>query len=84
MMKHLLSTTAIVLALATPTLAQNTPTHESRQEAREVTALNLLQAKGYRNFKTVRVSGDSFVVDATRNGKDVTVTINPDSGQIGI
>ena len=85
MLKHLLSTTAIVLALATPALAQNAPTTpRSTQENREVAALNLLEAKGYRNFKTVRESGDNFVVDATRDGKDVTVTINPDTGQIGI
>jgi Peptidase propeptide and YPEB domain len=83
MMKHLLSTTAIVLALATPALAQNAPTTpRSTQEAREVAALNLLEAKGYRDFKTVRVNGENFIIDAVRGGKNVTVTINPDAGQI--
>jgi hypothetical protein len=76
---------ATSLMMTASAFAQNAPTTpRSTQEAREVTALNLLEAKGYRNFKTVRESGENFVVDATRDGKNVTVTINPDTGQIGI
>jgi hypothetical protein len=52
------------------------------QGDREVTALNLLAAKGYRDFRTVRASGGNFIVDAVHGGKNVTVTINPDTGQI--
>jgi hypothetical protein len=54
----------------------------SSQGDREVRALNLLEAKGYRHFMTVREHGRQFIVDATRAGKKVTVTINPDNGQI--
>ena len=49
---------------------------------REVTALNLLVAKGYRDFKTVRANGKNFIVDAVHGGKSLMVTINPDTGQI--
>jgi hypothetical protein len=72
-MKDLLSTTAIVLALATPALSV----------VGAFCALNLLEAKGYRDFRTVRESGPNFLVDAARDGKNVTV-INRDTGQIGI
>jgi uncharacterized membrane protein YkoI len=47
---------------------------------REVTALNLLEAKGYRNFTAVRQDGTNFDVDANRRGQKVTIAINPDTG----
>jgi uncharacterized membrane protein YkoI len=49
---------------------------------RKVTALNLLEAKGYRDFTAVRTDGASFDVDAMRHGQKVTAVVNPDTGQI--
>jgi allene oxide cyclase len=67
--------------LTASAFAQNASTGAT-QDDREVTALNLLVAKGYRDFKTVRANGRNFIVDAVHGGKNVTVTINPDTGQI--
>ena len=76
---------AASLMMTASAFAQNASTaHRSTQGDREVTALNLLEAKGYRDFKMVRENGKNFVVDAMRGGKNVTVTINPDTGQTGI
>jgi hypothetical protein len=74
---------AASLMMTVSAFAANAPAvHRSTQGDREVTALNLLEAKGYRDFKTVREHGKVFVVDAMRDGKNVTVTVNPDTGRI--
>jgi hypothetical protein len=65
-----------------PVVPPTAPGAPAAQGDREVTALNLLAAKGYRDFKTIRRSGENFIIDTVHGGKNVTVTINPDTGQI--
>jgi hypothetical protein len=51
------------------------------QGDREVSALNSLEAAGYRNFDNLRASGHDFVATATKAGKTFDVTVLP-SGKI--
>ncbi len=50
--------------------------------ARYTQALNLLEDKGYGNFTNFHKSGNEFQATVTRNGKSMTVTVNPDSGVV--
>ena len=49
---------------------------------REVRALNLLEAKGYRDFSIVHRNGQNFDVNAMLDGKKVMLTVDPATGQI--
>ena len=47
-------------------------------------ALNLLEAKGYGDFHDFKSDGKNFDVTVTRGGKQSTVTVDPDSGQVTV
>ena len=51
--------------------------------ARRMTqALNLLEAKGYGDFKDFRADGQNFDANVTAHGQPFTVIINPDKSQV--
>lgn len=45
-------------------------------------ALNLLEAAGYTDIKSFRSVGASFEASVDQNGKLITVTVDPGTGQI--
>jgi hypothetical protein len=45
-------------------------------------ALNLLVANGYTNIQTIEPQGGQIVAVATRNGRNVTVAVHPQTHQI--
>jgi hypothetical protein len=45
-------------------------------------ALNLLVANGYTNIQTIEPQGGQIVAVATRNGRNVTVAVDPQTHQI--
>ena len=49
---------------------------------RETQALNLLEAKGYGAFTNFRPAGNDFAATVTRDGRTMTVQVNPQSGQV--
>ena len=52
------------------------------QEARMTHALNLLEANGYGDFSNFKQDGRNFAATASRNGKEFTVIVNPDTNQL--
>jgi hypothetical protein len=61
--------------------------HEARSpntpEARRITrALNLIEAKGYGDFENFHAAGRDYDATVTRDGKPVTLTVDPDSGRV--
>jgi len=46
------------------------------------TALNLLEQKGYRDFSSFHRTGRNYEINANRNGKSVTVLVNPDTKSV--
>jgi hypothetical protein len=59
------------------------PTSSNTPSAQRATdALNLLEAKGYGNFKDFRADGSNFDAAVKEFGHQFTVTIDPDSGQV--
>jgi hypothetical protein len=46
---------------------------------RATTALNVLEANGYRDFSTFHPMGHDFAISANQNGKTVTVVVDPES-----
>jgi len=49
---------------------------------RATTALNLLEEKGYRDFSSFHRAGRDYEINANRNGKSVTVLVNPDTKSV--
>jgi len=49
---------------------------------RATTALNLLEQKGYRDFSSFHRAGRDYEINASRNGKSVTVLVNPDTKSV--
>ena len=51
----------------------------STERDRATTALNLLESNGYRDFSTFRPAGRDYEITTNRNGKSMTVVVNPDT-----
>jgi len=45
-------------------------------------ALNLLSADGYFNIQSLTPQGDQFLANATQNGRNVSVLVDPQSGKV--
>ena len=45
-------------------------------------ALNLLEAKGYGDFRDFKQDGTNFAATVTQNGQSFGVVIDPDNNQI--
>jgi hypothetical protein len=45
-------------------------------------ALNLLSADGYFNVQSLTPQGNQFIANATQNGRNVSVIVDPQSGKI--
>ena len=56
----------------------------TRDTPRMTHALNLLEANGYGDFHDFKSDGKNFDVTVTRGGKQSTVTVDPDSGQVTV
>jgi hypothetical protein len=59
--------------------------HRYRRNAsgdRETKALNLLEANGYAQIVQFHPDGRNFDATVKQAGKDVQVTVDPDSGQV--
>jgi hypothetical protein len=56
--------------------------HRDETGDRLTEALNLLVANGYTNVQTIEPQGDQIVAVATRNGRNVTVAVDPQTHQI--
>jgi hypothetical protein len=56
----------------------------TRDTPRMTHALNLLEAQGYGDFHDFKSDGKNFDATVTRNGKQVTVTVDPDSDQVTV
>ena len=70
--------TGAALAATTPTAANHYNSNPA--EARRATqALNLLEAKGYGDFKDFKRDGQNFQATVQRHGKTLTVMVNPDA-----
>lgn len=65
------------LAAATARLDRNAPSVE-----RMTQALNLLEAKGYGDFRDFTADGKDFTASVNDNGRHVTVLVDPDAGTI--
>ena len=65
------------LAMSLPMLGAG-----SQPGDREVRALNLLEAQGYRDFSSVRRSGADFDIRASKAGRQMMLQINPDTGRV--
>lgn len=52
---------------------------EERMESHDpaTTALNILEANGYRDLSTFHPMGHNFAITANQNGKTVTVVVDP-------
>ena len=48
-----------------------------KSQDRATTALNVLEANGYRDFSTFHPMGRNFAITANQNGKKVTVVVDP-------
>lgn len=80
MMKHVAFTLAALALGAVPAFAASasgTPIGN-----RMTNALNLLEAHGYGSFSDFKANGNDFTATVNKNGRDVTVQIDPGSGQI--
>lgn len=53
-----------------------------RSDDRGTKALNLLEASGYAQIEQFRPDGKNFDATVKQGGKEVQVTVDPDSGQI--
>ncbi len=53
-----------------------------RGATRYTDALNILEAKGYNRFTGFKKTGDDFQASVTRNGKQETVVVDPDSHSV--
>jgi hypothetical protein len=47
-------------------------------------ALNLLEAKGYGDFRNFKPDGKNFAATVTRSGKQLSVVVDPDSDQVTV
>lgn len=56
----------------------------TRDTPRMTHALNLLEAKGYGDFHDFKSDGKNFDAAVTRNGKQMTVQVDPDSDQVTV
>jgi hypothetical protein len=45
-------------------------------------ALNVLSADGYFNIQSLTPQGDQFIANATQNGRNVSVLVDPQSGKV--
>jgi hypothetical protein len=52
------------------------------QASRMTAALNALEANGYGDFSNFKPDGSNFSATVTRNGKQATVVVDPDTGQV--
>ena len=84
-----------VIALSGTAIAATAPSHfhavgirasytaPKGPTARRMTeALNILEAKGYGDFKDFHAKGGSFTATVTKNGKAFAVTIDPQSDTV--
>lgn len=56
----------------------------TRDTPRMTHALNLLEAKGYGDFHDFKSDGKNFDATVTRNSKQMTVQVDPDSDQVTV
>jgi hypothetical protein len=86
------ATGGVALAANTPGGAANSPTNApaargadaSPSAVRITHALNLLEAQGYGDFRNFRQDGKNFDATVTRNGKQMSVQVDPDSNQVTV
>jgi hypothetical protein len=56
---------------------------ENNPEAQRITrALNALEANGYGNFTNFQPSGNGFTATVNKDGRQMNVMVDPDSGQV--
>jgi hypothetical protein len=56
---------------------------EDSPEAQRITrALNTLEANGYGNFTNFQPSGNGFTATVSKDGRQMNVMVDPDSGQV--
>jgi hypothetical protein len=56
--------------------------HVSRDETPQTRALNLLEAKGYGDYRNFRPEGGGFAADVNRGGRTETLMVNPDTDSV--
>lgn len=54
------------------------------QGTRDTAALNALEAQGYGDFSNFHPVGSQFQAKVSRNGKQMTVAVNPDTRQVRV
>jgi hypothetical protein len=66
------------------TPAKAMPMHPVRDQQGDpaTRALNLLEANGYATFQQFHRVGDHYEAVATKDGKPVTVSVDPATGQV--
>jgi hypothetical protein len=71
---------------AQPAMSQHRIAMAERSDWRanqETRALNLLEAQGFANFTDFRRAGnDQYAANVLQHGRDVTIHVNPQDGQI--
>jgi len=65
-------------AAATPTAANHYNSNPA-EGVRATRALNLLEAKGYGDFRDFKRDGQNFQATVQQQGKTMTVVVNPDA-----
>lgn len=60
----------------------NVPLPDSPEATRMTHALNLLEAQGYGDFSNFRAEGKNFAATVTRNGRQFTVVVDPDTDHV--
>jgi hypothetical protein len=69
-------------AVAATTAPQQRVNDLSPAAERYTQALNILEDKGYVNFTNFHQTGNEFAATINRDGKSMTVTIDPDQGTV--
>jgi hypothetical protein len=55
---------------------------DSADAERITRALNLLEANGYGGFTNFQPAAGGYAATVTKNGRQMNVTVNPDTGQV--
>jgi hypothetical protein len=77
---------ALLVGGSSAALAQDAPVMLSKQQLmhqdQETRVLNLLSANGYTDIGPLQQAGNSYSTTATKDGKQMQVTIDPQAGTV--
>ena len=77
---------ALLVGGSSAVLAQDAPVMLSKQQLmhqdQETRVLNLLSANGYTDIGPLQQAGNSYSTTATKDGKQMQVTIDPQAGTV--